>query len=409
MKLDEVRRRRLFNHHLAGEPVARITDVLGEYGAMQAQEYAEAKWSLGQRAASVRGASAERTAGDPAGARATKPTDAAVQRGLKPTYAAVQRGPKPADAALQRALKPTDAAVQRAYDDGAVLRTHMLRPTWHFVLPADLRWIQTLTGPRVHVQNGSIYRKNELDGLLHARVRTLLEEWLAGGRAMTRQEIAASLARHGIEAAGQRLAYIVMHAELEAVLCSGPSKGKQRTYALVEERAPRAAPLERDEALAELTRRYFRSHGPATVKDFTWWSSLTVADAKRGLDIVGGELARATDATRTYWFADATLPAAARTPTAHLIQGYDEYVVAYRQTRDVFYPVRSPAAGPQPPFTHALLLDGRLIGHWRFVPGTGTTAIVMRTYEPLKRREQRALDAARARYETFLGTALRVE
>ena len=387
MKLDEVRRRRLFSHHLAGEPLARITDVLGEYGAMQAQEYAEAKWSLGQRAASVRGAPAERTDGDPAGARATKPTDAA----------------------LKRAPKPTDAAVKRAYDDGAVLRTHMLRPTWHFVLPADIRWIQMLTGPRVHVQNGPVYRRNELDGTLHARVRALLEEWLAGGRAVTRQEIAAALARHGIQAAGQRLAYIVMHAELEAVVCSGPSKGKQRTYALVDERAPRVPPMDRDEALAELTRRYFASHGPATVKDFTWWSSLTVADARRGLDMVGSELACATDGTRTYWFAEATLPSAARTPTAHLIQGYDEYVVAYRETRDVFSPAHSPAAGRQPPFTHALLLDGRLVGHWRFVPGTGSTAIVIRPYEPLRPREQRALDEARARYETFLGGALRVE
>jgi Winged helix DNA-binding domain len=168
------------------------------------------------------------------------------------------------------------------------------------------------------------------------------------------------------------------------------------------------APLERDEALAELTRRYFRCHGPATAKDFTWWSSLTVADAKRGLDMVGNELARAQDGVRTYWFADETLPAAARTPMAHLIQGYDEYVVAYRESRDVFYPARPSAAGAQPPFTHALILDGRLIGHWRFVPGTGSTAIVVRPYEPLRRREQRALDDAAARYEAYLGTSVRL-
>jgi hypothetical protein len=260
----------------------------------------------------------------------------------------------------------------------------------------------------VHVQNGPVYRKNELDDALHGRVRTLLERRLAGGVALTRQEIAAALARAGIAAAGQRLAYIVMHAELEAVLCSGPSRGKQRTYALVEERAPRAPALERDEALAELTRRYFRTHGPATVKDYTWWSSLTVADAKRGLDIVGTELTHAQDGARTYWFMDADLPPRARTPTAHLIQGYDEYVVAYRETRDVFYTAHPAAAERQPPFTHALLLDGRVIGHWRFVPGTASRVIELRPFEPLDARQRWAVDGAIARYEAYLGSALRV-
>jgi Winged helix DNA-binding domain len=192
MKLDEVRRRRLYSHRLDRKPDGSVSSVLGAYGAVQAQEFAEAKWSLAQRSAAV-------VVGSAAAAAEARAAGGGVV--------------------------PTDAAMQRAYDEGAILRTHMLRPTWHFVRPSDLRWIQALTGSRVHVQNGTVYRKHDLEGALHARVRTLLETWLADGVAMTRQEIAAALARAGIEAAGQRLAYIVMHAELEAVLCSGPSKG----------------------------------------------------------------------------------------------------------------------------------------------------------------------------------------
>ena len=156
----------------------------------------------------------------------------------------------------------TDAAVAQAFDTGSILRTHAMRPTWHFVAPADIRWLQTLTGPRVQTLNMYYARKNGLDGKTVARSRAVIERTLRDGQHRTRTEIAAALAKAGIPAAGQRLAYLMMSAELDQVICSGPRRGKQFTYALLDERAANARDLPRDEALGELTRRYFTWRRP---------------------------------------------------------------------------------------------------------------------------------------------------
>ena len=229
-------RERLRNQSLAVSRLRTPGEVVAWLGAAQAQDYAGAKWALGLRA-----------------------------KGL------------------------TDAAVEQAFDEGAILRTHILRPTWHFVAPADIRWMLALSAPRVHAVNAYAYRTFELDAAVLARSRAALERALAGGRQLTRLELAKVLQRAGVQADGPRLAHVMMHAELDAVICSGARRGKQFTYALLEERAPRAKVLPRDEALAELTRRYFASHGPATLRDYVWWSGLTARDARAGM---ADELAR---------------------------------------------------------------------------------------------------------------------
>ena len=189
------------------------------------------------------------------------------------------------------------AALDRAFDAGAFLRTHVMRPTWHFVAPEDLRWLLALTGPRVHAVNAHPYRAFELDAPLFRRAHALLTRALRGGRSLTRLELATALEAGGIAARGQRLAYIVMHAEIDALVCSGPMRGKQHTYMLLEERVPPAPALARDEALATLARRYFTSHGPATAHDFAWWSGLTVADAREGVALAGRRARAASRST----------------------------------------------------------------------------------------------------------------
>ena len=262
-------RRRLANQHLAASTLRSPAEIVAWFGAMQAQEYPAARWALGLRA-----------------------------RGLD------------------------DAAVAQAFDDGAILRTHAMRPTWHFVAPADIRWMQALTGPRVQALNAYYARKNELDGKTVARSRGGdRTRRSAGGRHRTRPELAAALGKAGIPAAGQRLAYLMMSAELDQVICSGPRRGKQFTYALLDERAPRARVLPRDEALGELTRRYFTSHGPATLRDYVWWSGLTMKDARRGVEIAGRALVQETfgDAARAGRPCSApTAGAPRRAPAAHL-------------------------------------------------------------------------------------------
>src|SRR5207245_8960085 len=173
-----------------------------------------------------------------------------------------------------RLHKATDTDIEKAFNDGAILRTHVMRPTWHFVVPQDLRSLLALTAPKVHTVNAHVYRKLELANDLLSRCQTVLTKALRGKKYLTRSELADRLAENRIEAAGQKPAYIIMHAELEALICSGPRRGKQFTCALLEERAPPAKKLTRDEARAHWTLRYFLSHGPAQLKDFGWWSGL---------------------------------------------------------------------------------------------------------------------------------------
>jgi hypothetical protein len=351
MKSREIAQRRMHTQRLRGAPFETLQDVVRWLGAIQSQEFQVAKWSVGQRAEGV-----------------------------------------------------DNAAMDQAYADGAILRTHVLRPTWHFVLPADIRWMLDLTAPRVKARMALYDRRLELDDKLFAKTNALLAAALKGGKRLTRKELAAILDRAGIPATGQRLGHIMMRAELDAVVCSGGLRGKQHTYALLDDRTPRARALERDEALAELTRRYFTSRGPATVKDYLWWSSLTAAEGRSGLDMVASELEREVIDGRTYWFAPSSSAPRAAKNVIDLVQGYDECIVAYTESKDVLFAAlpKDAVRGDRPVFTHAVLLDGHLIGHWRPVAKRDSAAIETFFYRPLTRDESRSLDAAVERYGAFL-------
>lgn len=295
-----------------------------------------------------------------------------------------------------RAADLTLADVDRALAAGRILRTHVLRPTWHFVAPADIRWMLALTSPRVQTALRSYDRKLELDATLYARARTLITAALVGGHALTRAELAEALHAGGIAATGQRLAHLVMHAELEADICSGPRRGAQFTYALLAERAPRAKVLSRDEALAALAERYFRSHGPATVRDFAWWSGLTLNDARAAaadLPVDRGEV-----------LADA--PGPERALGAHyLLPNYDEYLIGYKDRGAVLEPARAGNLGvfTSAEFPHQVVADGRVAGSWRREVGRTSAQVSLRWHQPPAPRQRAALAAEAARFGQFLG------
>jgi hypothetical protein len=340
---------------LWGEPLDSPEAVVRWLGAMQAQEFQVAKWSIAQRADGL-----------------------------------------------------TDDDVQRAYTDGRILRTHVLRPTWHFVAAEDIRWLLRLTGPRVHARSAPVYRRLELDVATFSKAERILSRELTGGRHRTRSELADAFEAVGIEATGSRLAYIVMHAELEAIVCSGAPRGKQHTYALVDERAPRKDIYDDDEALAELTRRFFTARGPATVQDFVRWSSLTTAQARAGLDRAAPHLDHETINGRTYWFGASPIDGRARWARIDLVQGYDEVIMGYSESRDVLLALvdqAQPWIGPS--LLHTILLGGRLIGHWMPRTSRGSTDIETSLYRSPSPAEERALDAGIRRYGRFLGRPVR--
>ncbi len=261
------------------------------------------------------------------------------------------------------AERPTLSDLERLYDDGAILRTHVLRPTWHFVNPADLRWLLTATSPRVHQANAYQDRRNGVDEPTMHAVRRVLESVLPG-TALTRTDLQRHLAEAGLEAAGVRLACMVMWAELEGWIVSGPRQGRQHTYALLDERAPTAVDLDRPEALVELARRYVTSRGPATTKDFATWASLTQKEALPALQASGAD--QVVVAGRTYWIVgEAPPPADER---VDLVYTLDELVMSYSESREVLTGAFTGSV-PAETWDHPVLRDGRVVGLWRYDKG----------------------------------------
>jgi len=343
---------RMRSQHLRGDPVETPEEVVRLLGAVQSQDFGPAKWSIAQRSEGV-----------------------------------------------------TDAALDQAFAAGTILRTHVLRPTWHFVLPADIRWMLELTAPRVHALNSAFYRNQDLDGAVLERCNAALARALQGGQHLTRQEIGALLERAGIATNPLRLGAILMNAELNGIVCSGTPHGKQQTYALLEERAPQARRLNREEALAELTLRYFTGHGPATAKDLRWWSSLTMADIERGMAMVASRLEHEVIDGVTYWFAASEPDPDPASPTVHLLQGYDEYIVGYGESKyvlDVSGVARSlPRA--RGIYTHAIILDGQVAGQWRPVPKKNAVTVEVTLFTPFGDAQTEGLRGAAERYGAFLG------
>ena len=298
-----------------------------------------------------------------------------------------------------RAPGLVETDVEASFTAGRILRTHVLRPTWHFVVPADIRWMLALTGPRVQTRMRPYDRPLELDDRLYTRARVLIERALEGGRHLTRLELSAALRRGRLEATGQRLAHLVMRAELEGSICSGPRRGRQFTYALLAERAPRARALPREEALATLARRYFASHGPATLRDFVWWSGLTVKDAALGVALGQVEVL-------------ASAPQPGRAAGADfLLPNYDEYLIAYRDRDAVLDAGRARTFGSanSREYPHQVVLDGRVAGSWRRQMSERAAAVVVKPHKPLDQRQLRALAGQAEACGRFFGRPCQLE
>lgn len=348
-------RRRLQNQRLIGKPFAKPKDVVAFHLAMQSQDYGGAKWAVGQRCASA-----------------------------------------------------TDAQLDAAFDAGKIVRTHVLRPTWHFVAPADARWLLELSAPRIRAFSAPYFRKHGLDPAALKKSRRVLEKQLLG-RQLSRDELGAALAAAGLPIQGEALAYQLIAAELDAVVISGARQGKQHTYRLFEERIAPAPPRGREEALAELSWRYLESHGPALPQDLAWWAGLTVADAKRGIAACASKLETAKVGEKTYWFTP-TRSAAFAPPVVHLLPNYDEQLIAYRFRGNMVDASLSERVGPgEGVFDgHLLLVDGLLVGAWRRELEKGRVNLAVTLLRKLNAGEKRELQAAAERYARFLNLELRL-
>ncbi len=351
MEISDVTRARLHNQLLTHQHKSGPAKIVQWLGAVQAQNYAGAKLALGQRQVNL-----------------------------------------------------TEAEIEKAINDGKILRTHVLRPTWHFVVPADIRWMLQLSRPRQLALNAYYYSKIGLDDKLLNRSNKIIAKALKGHNYLTRDEIVATLKESGIDIPN-RLSYtfLMFHAEINALICSGPRKGKQQTYALLDERVPATAKLTDDQALAELAKRYFLSRGPATVKDFSWWSGLTLTTAKKGLEMIKESLLSEKIDNHTYWYKPSTkIPSSAG---LQLLPNYDEYLVSYDDRSAAFDETKNKLPGSRTNILDypIIVLDGSVIGVWKKTVKNQTILVETDLFIKLSPINKKELQRAVKRYGDFIG------
>jgi Winged helix DNA-binding domain len=353
MTKPDIAMQRLYNQGLEPPRFKDPSEVVAWLGAVQAQDYMSAKWALGLRVKDI-----------------------------------------------------TDADVEQAIANKTIVRTWPMRGTIHFVSPDNVRWMLWLLTPRVIARSAGRYRQLELDDAVFSKSRDILETALQGGKQLTREALYEALNAAHIATANGRGLHILGHLAQEGLVCFGPREGKQPTFALLEEWVQPTKRLGRDEALAELTKRYFTSHGPATLEDFVWWSGLTVADARIGLELAKTHLIHARIEEKIYWFAQ-NAPLKEVLPTAYLLPWFDEFLVSYKDRSAVLNPSYTKAVNAGGGLLNpTLIVNGQVVGTWKRTVQKDTVTLSLTPFCPLNEIEKQSLADAVERYGNFLSKSV---
>ncbi|HEX9979260.1 MAG TPA: winged helix DNA-binding domain-containing protein [Flavobacterium sp.] len=311
MTLQEISNYRLSVQLLSSPEFKSPKEIVSHFGAMQAQDYAMAKWAVGIRC-----------------------------------------------------RKSRDEIIEEAVNSAEILRTHILRPTWHFVAAEDIRWMLKLTGANVMRQMAATNKQLELDDKVFARCNEIIAKSLDGGNHHTREEIMQVLQSHSIRTDSFRSAHIMFHAELSGLVCSGIRKGKNNTYALLDERVPESPSFTKEEALAELARRYFTSHGPATLKDFQWWSGLSAADTRMAIALNGQKFETFQAESSDYYVCPSGQEI--NNESVFFLPAFDEFLISYKDRSSSIDLLHAPKAFTNNGiFRPVIVMDGRVEGTWK--------------------------------------------
>jgi hypothetical protein len=299
----------------------------------------------------------------------------------------------------------TDAAIERSLAEGTIVRSWPMRGTLHFVAPDDLGWMLSLTAARTIRSAAGRHRDLGLAEADFERARDTAVERLSGGRALTRDALLALFVEAGVDVAGQRGIHLIQRLSQWGVLVYGPLAGKQHTFALLDEWVPNPRRLERDEALGEFAARYFAGHGPATVRDFAWWSSLTLGDARRGLEIAR-PLLDELDVEGTAYFLQRDLTTPGR--AVHALPGFDEFLLGYHDRTAPLAPADAERVvpGKNGLFLPTIVVNGEIVGTWRRTTAAKTVTVETHPFGTLSARDSAAFDAALVRYARFVGRTL---
>ncbi len=313
MKQSDIANIRLVNQQIAGTKFKKVKDVVKWMCAIQAQDYAMAKWAIGAR---LPGSS--------------------------------------------------EKLVESAIDKGKIIRTHLLRPTWHFVSSDDIYWMLELTAHKIKTSMSSRHKELELNRAVFKKSNKIFERVLSGGNHLSREELKAELERAKISTGGNRLSHILANAELDGLICSGVEKRNKHTYALLAERVSKEKTFTRDEALAKLAKRYFESHCPATLKDYSWWSGLSLTEASRSLEMVKSDFIRETIGGQTYWLIDSFSVPRIEKDSTYLLPAFDEFIISYKdRTAALPFKENNKSVFNNGMFKPVILFKGRVIGIWK--------------------------------------------
>lgn len=343
---------RLVNQQIALTRCRKAVEVVSVLGAMQAQDYLGALWAIGLRLPAA-----------------------------------------------------TETEVAQAIAERKIVRTWPMRGTLHFVAAADVRWMLKLLTPRIIAGSTSRSQRLELDATVYARCRKVFVRALQGDRQHTREAMMELLELEGISTAGQRGYHILWRLAQEGLLCFAARSGKEATFALLDEWVPKARSLDRDASLAELAHRYFIGHGPATLRDFVWWSGLKMSDARVAVENAGSRLARQTIDGTVYWMPEGLAEMSNTRRAAYLLPGFDEYLLGYKDRSAVLEPRHAPKVvpGSNGVFQPTIVIDGRVVGTWKRVLKKEAVVVTASPFAPLKRAEKILLADAAERYGRFLG------
>ncbi len=356
MTIADLAHHRLVNQQLAEKKCSSVKELVGCLGAIQAQDYHMAKWAIGVR--------------------------------LK---------------------KSTDVLIEQAIDNAEIIRTHVLRPTWHFVAATDIRWMLELTAPHVRTILNSNGNRLGLTEKVYGKSHDIIVKQLMGGKQLTREELMAELKKNKIATNDLRALHIMMRAELDGIVCNGPRRGKQFTYALMDERVPKARKMDREEALSKLATIYFTSHGPATVNDFAWWSGLKMVDAKLAIELIKANFDSCIIEDKTYWFKDSGLKKK-KPEGIYFLPAFDEYIISYKDRTTVMEPeMLKSAILKNAIFKPILVINGKVEGIWTRTVKKDRVEVELNFFKFANKVNKKVLENALESYGHFMGNNVQLK
>lgn len=347
---------RLQNQLLAGPELKTAKEIVAHFGAIQAQDYAMAKWAVGVRLPNA-----------------------------------------------------TDTLIEKALDDGEIIRTHVLRPTWHLAAAEDIHWMLELTGANIKRAMASSNRLLELDDKTFARSNDKITEALYGKRHLTRNELMEVLNHSGIKTHSMRGLHLMLHAELSGIVCNGARKGKDHTYALLSERVKKTKHYTKEEALAELARRYFTSHGPATLKDFVWWSGLPVADSKTALELNRENFISREFEGQTYWFIGSENTNREGIKSILLLPAFDEFLISYKgRSASIHNDFALHAFTNNGVFKPIIVMNGQVVGIWKRIVKKDKVLIETKFFQEVPKGTDKQVISEARRFGDFMNKPVEI-